>query len=74
MSCLTSRRARGLRKRPQQKPRKNKAADWFLRNAPEATDLRKRQTELKLNSVEQYEQVIRAFTDRINDIVEREPH
>jgi hypothetical protein len=27
-----------------------------------------------LNTAEQYEQVIRAFTDRTNDIVEREPH
>lgn len=27
-----------------------------------------------MNTAEQYEQVIRAFTDRTNDIVEREPH
>jgi hypothetical protein len=50
------------------------AADWFLRNAPKATEWRKRQTKLKLNTVEQYEQAIRAFTDRTNIIVEREPY
>ena len=55
-------------------PRKNKAAGWFLRNIPKATEWRKRQTELKLYTVEQYEQTIRAFTDRTNIIVEREPY
>jgi hypothetical protein len=34
-------------------PRKNEAADWFLRNAPKATEWRKRQTELELNTAEQ---------------------
>lgn len=55
-------------------PRKNEAVDWFLRNAPKATEWRKRQTELELNTVEQYEEVIRAFTDRTNVIAKREPH
>ena len=55
------------------RPRKNAAADWFLENAPKATEWRKRQTELGLNTAEQYEQVIRAFTDRTNVLVEREP-
>ena len=66
--------AKGPRERPQQKPRKNAAADWFLRNAPTATEWRKRQTDLELNTVEQYEQAIRAFTDRTNVIVERQPY
>jgi len=66
--------AKGPRKRPQQKPRKKAAADCFLRNAPKATEWRKRQSELELNTVEQYEQVIRAFTDRTNVIVERQPY
>ena len=66
--------AKGPRKRSLQKPRKNAAADWFLRNAPKATEWRKRQTELELNTVEQYEQAIRAFTDRPNVIVERQPY
>ncbi len=57
-----------------QKPRKNAAVDWFLRNAPTATEWRKRQTDLELNTVEQYEQAIRAFTDRTNVIVERQPY
>jgi hypothetical protein len=55
-------------------PRKNEAADWFLRNAPKATGWRKRQTELELNTVEQYEEVIRAFTARTNIIPKREPY
>jgi len=66
--------AKGPRKRPRQKPRKIEAVDWFLRNAPKATEWRKRQTELELNTVEQYEQSIRAFTDRTNVIVKREPY
>jgi len=64
----------GPRKRPQQKPRKNEAANWFLRNAPKATEWHKRQTELGLNTVEQYEQAIRAFRDRPNIIVERKTY
>ena len=48
--------------------------EWFLRNAPKATEWRKRQTELELNTVEQYEQIIRALTDRTNVIVKREPY
>ncbi|MCJ1456662.1 hypothetical protein MMC28_007024 [Mycoblastus sanguinarius] len=64
-------RAKGLRKRLYQKPRRNEAADWFLHNAPKATEWRKRQMVLGLNTVEQYEQAIRAFTDRANIIVER---
>ena len=69
-------RSEGPRKRPQprQKPRKNKAVDWFLRNAPKATEWRKRQTELDLNTVEQYQEVIRAFTDHTNVIVKRKPY
>lgn len=56
------------------RPQRNAAADWFLKNAPTATEWRKRQTELELNTVEQYEQVIRAFTDHTNIIVERKPY
>jgi len=67
-------RAKGPRKRPQQKAQKIEAVKWFLRNAPEATEWRKRQTELELNTVEQYEQTVRAFTDRTNVIVKREPY
>jgi len=48
--------------------------DWFLRNAPKATQWRKRQTELGLNTVEQYEQAIRAFIHRTNIIDKRKPH
>ena len=66
--------AKGPQKRPQQEPRKTEAVEWFLRNAPKATEWRKRQTELDLNTVEQYEQTIRAFTDRSNVIVERETY
>jgi hypothetical protein len=55
-------------------PRKNEAADWFLRNAPKATEWRRRQTELELNTVAQYEEVIRAFTSRTNITPKREPH
>lgn len=68
------RRAKGPRNRPQQKPRKIEAVEWFLRNVPKATEWRKKQTELELNTVEQYEQTIRAFTDRTNIIVRREPY
>ncbi len=46
------------------KPRKNEAVDWFLRHAPRATEWRTRQNELGLNTVGQYEGVIRAFTAR----------
>jgi len=48
--------------------------DWFLRNAPKATEWRRRQTELGLNTVEQYEQAIRAFIHRTNIIDKREAH
>ena len=61
-------------KGPQKRPHRNEAADWFLRNVPKATEWRKRQTELELNTLEQYEEVIRAFTDRSNVIVKGEPH
>ncbi len=62
----------GSKKRRQQKPRKNEAADLFLRNAPKATEWRKRQRELGLDTVEHYEKAIRAFTHRTNIIVKRE--
>ena len=65
--CKTPKRARA------KGPRKNDSADWFLRNVPKATEWRKRQTELGLNTVEQYEDVIRAFTDRTNVAVKRKP-
>ena len=58
----------------QKRPRKDEAADWFLRNAPKATEWRKRQTELELDTVEQYEQAIRAFTSRTNLIIKRGPY
>ena len=61
-------------KNPKSKPRKIEAVEWFLRNAPKATEWRKRQTELELNTVEDYEQIIRAFTDRTNIIDKREPY
>ena len=54
--------------------RKTEAAVWFLRNAPKAADWRKRQTELELNTVKQYEEAIRAFTNRANVIPKRQPH
>jgi len=66
--------ANGLRKRPQRKPRKIEAVDWFLRNVPPATEWRKRQIELELNTVEQYEETIRAFTDRSDAPVTRKPY
>ena len=50
---------------------KEAAAKWFLKNAPKAIEWRKRQAELDLNTVEQYEQIIRAFTDRTNITTER---
>lgn len=56
------------------RPRKDEAADWFLRNAPKATEWRKRQTELELNTVAQYEEVIQAFTGRTNIPPKREPY
>ena len=67
-------RAKRPRKRPQQKPRKTEAVEWFLQNAPKATEWRKRQTELDLNTAEQYEQTIRAFIDRTNVKVIRVPY
>ena len=67
-------RAKGPQKRPQQNPRKIDAVKWFLRNAPKATEWRKRQIELDLNTVEQYEQTIRAFTDRTNITFKGEPY
>lgn len=42
------------------------ALSWFLRNAPKAAEWRKRQVELGLKTVEQYEGVIRAFGNRAN--------
>lgn len=54
--------------------KKNAAVGWFLQNAPTATEWRRRQIELELDTVEQYEQVIRAFTDRAYVTVEREPY
>ena len=54
-------------------PRKKEAAEWFLRNAPKATEWHKRQIELKLSTTEQYEEVIRALTNRTNVIVRTEP-
>ncbi|KAI4260730.1 MAG: hypothetical protein LQ352_000122 [Teloschistes flavicans] len=62
------------RRRPAPKPRKFEAVEWFLRNAPKASEWRKRQIELELNTVEQYEQIIRAFTDRTNVMVKREAY
>ena len=53
--------------------RKNKAADWFLRNAPKAIEWRKRQRELELNTVEQYVEVIQALTGRTNIVPKRKP-
>ena len=55
------------------KIQKTNAVDWFLQNAPKATEWRTRQTKLELNTVEQYEEVIRAFTNRSNVIAKREP-
>ena len=39
----------------------NSALSWFLRNAPKATEWRRRQIELGLKTVEEYEGVIRAL-------------
>ncbi len=64
--------AKGPCERRRLKPRKNRAADWFIQHAPKATEWRKRQTELKLDTAQQYEDVIRAFTDRTNAIVKTE--
>lgn len=61
-------------RRPATKPRKVEAVKWFLRNAPKASEWRKRQIELELNTVEQYEQIIRAFTDRTDVMVKREAY
>ena len=47
--------AKGVQRRPQQKVRKIQAVEWFIRNTPKAYKWRKRQTELDLNTVEQYE-------------------
>ena len=66
--------AKGPRKKPEQKSRKDEAADSFIHNAPKATEWRKRQTELGIYTVEQYQQAIRAFTDRPNVIAESKPH
>lgn len=54
--------------------RKNEAVDSFLRNAPKATEWRRRQTELELNTAAQYEEIIRAFTGRTNITPKREPY
>lgn len=64
-------RARG--KGSQTRPRKYEAAQWFLQNTPKATEWRKKQTERELSTVEQYEEAIRAFTDRTNVVLKREP-
>ena len=71
-SCKNPKRAYtgGIQKRP----RKDEAVEWFLRNTPKATEWRKRQNELKLDTVERYEQAVRAFTSCINFKVEREPY
>ena len=39
-----------------------------------AIEWRKRQIELERNTAEQYEQIIRAFTDRASVIVQKEPY
>lgn len=44
-----------------ERSRKTEALGWFLRKAPKAAEWRKRQTELELNSVEQYEEARRTF-------------
>ncbi|KAL6714255.1 hypothetical protein ACLMJK_007678 [Lecanora helva] len=64
--------AKGPPTRPPQEPHRNAVADWFLRHAPMATGWRKKQTELLLNTVEQYEQAIQAITARTNVMVEKE--
>ncbi len=61
--------SRGPRKRTRQKSRKKEAAHWFIQHAPKATEWRKRQIELKLETAQQYEKVIRAFTDGANATV-----
>ena len=66
--------AKRSRERSQQKSRKNATANWFLRNASTITEWRKRQIDLELNTVEQYEQVIQAFIDCINVIVKRQSY
>lgn len=52
--------------------RKHEAVNWFLRNAPKATKWRQKQTELGLVTVEQYEEVVRAFIGCINVIPKRD--
>ncbi len=52
--------------------RKDEATNWFLRNVPKTTEWHKRQAELGLCTVQQYEEVVRAFTARINVEVKRE--
>ncbi len=56
-------------KRLRQKPRKSEAVDWFIRNAPKANKWRQIQTKLELNTVKQYEEIIRALTGSTNVIV-----
>lgn len=67
-------RAKRPQKRLQQKPRKIEAVNWFLQDAPKATEWRQRQIELDLNTAEQYKQTIRAFIDSTNVLVIREPY
>ena len=66
--------AKGARLRAQQKPRRIEAVEWFLGNAPRPSEWRKRQRELGLNTVEQYEEIIRAFTDRTAINIKRKPY
>lgn len=54
------------------KPSRNySTVDWFQRHAPKATEWRKRQTELDLNTVEDYEKVVRVFIDHSKPLPER---
>ena len=59
-----------------QKPRSIEAMERFLQKIPKPTEWRKRQTELELNSVKQYEEVVRAFVNRttITITVKRQLH
>lgn len=63
-------------KKPLKEPRSRRfeAADWFLRHAPKASEWRKRQMEMGLETVEHYQQAIRAFTHYTPSIVKRGSH
>lgn len=52
--------------------RKHEAVNWFLQNAPKATEWRQRQTELGLVTVKQYEMVVRSFIGCTNVIPKRD--